>query len=144
MHALRDAILGSIFVTNGTTQIVKATVAESLLGPDPLAPAATNVGYPEYFNRPALYLEGVTSIEFLNAQGPANPFDIRPLDLAKLHSLMHVSSTTRSSAKMAARASTANNQRRSRTIKSSRPNRPGKVLHITRSAMSLMVSSVTR
>ncbi|MBX3420874.1 MAG: tandem-95 repeat protein [Pirellulaceae bacterium] len=83
MHALRDSILGSIFVTNGTTQIIKPTIAESLMGPDPGAPStALSFGYPEYFNRPALYLEGVTNIQFLNRGGTfPNPFDIRTLDL---------------------------------------------------------------
>ncbi|RMF42904.1 MAG: tandem-95 repeat protein, partial [Planctomycetota bacterium] len=82
MHALRDAILGSIFVTNGTTQQVRATVAQSLLGPDPGAPPSSQTQfYPEYYNRPAVYLEGVTNIQYINTIGPGNPFDIRPLDL---------------------------------------------------------------
>ncbi|GIX00191.1 MAG: hypothetical protein KatS3mg111_3523 [Pirellulaceae bacterium] len=82
MHAVRDAILGSIFVTNGTTQHVRATVAQSLLGPVSGAPANINSGiYPEYYNRPAVYLEGVNNIVFANAAGGGNPFDIRPLDL---------------------------------------------------------------
>ncbi len=83
MHALRDSILGSMLVTNGTTQIVNATIAESLLGPDPLAPASTGFGYPEYFNRPALYLEGVNNVQYLNVIGGGNPFDIRTLDLGE-------------------------------------------------------------
>lgn len=82
MHALRDSILGSIFVTNGTTQIVNATIAESLMGPDPNAPPSSfGFGYPLYFNRPALYLEGVTNIQYQNTVGWTNPFDIRTLDL---------------------------------------------------------------
>jgi Bacterial Ig domain/Bacterial pre-peptidase C-terminal domain/Dockerin type I domain/GEVED domain len=90
MHALRDAILGSMLVTNGTTQVVTATIAESLLGPDPAAPVSGGGitgggigGYPEYFNRPALYLEGVNNIQYLNAIGGGNPFDIRTLDLGE-------------------------------------------------------------
>ncbi len=84
MHALRDAILGSIFTTNGTTQQVRATVAESLLGPDPGAPATEDSQfYPEYYNRPAVYLEGVTNIQYINTIGGGNPFDIRPLDLGE-------------------------------------------------------------
>ncbi len=63
MMALRDAILGSMFVTNGTTQQVKATVAESLLGPVAAAPPNPSFGRPNYFNRPALYLQGVTNIQ---------------------------------------------------------------------------------
>jgi subtilisin family serine protease len=84
MHALRDSILGSILVTNGTTQQVRATIAESLMGPDPGGPANTQFGllsYPEYFNRPAVYLEGVTNIQYLNSIGGGNPFDIRTLAL---------------------------------------------------------------
>ena len=63
IHAMRDSILGSIFVTNGTTQTITATVAQSLLGPDPGAPLQFSTGYPEYYNRPALYLEGVNHIQ---------------------------------------------------------------------------------
>jgi subtilisin family serine protease len=82
MHALRDSILGSILVTNGTTQIIRPTIAESLLGPDPGAPPTSDgLFYPEYFNRPAVYLEGATYVEFINTVGLANPFDIRTLDL---------------------------------------------------------------
>lgn len=78
LHSLRDSILGSIFVTNDSTQQVRATIAGSLLGPDPNAPpTSASFGYPEYYNRPALYLEGVTNIQMIGA----NPFDIRPLDL---------------------------------------------------------------
>ncbi len=86
MHALRDAVLGSIFVTNGTTQQVKATISESLLGPDPDAPADSTInffGYPEYFNRPALYLEGINNIQFLNTRGGGNPFEIQLVDLGE-------------------------------------------------------------
>ena len=85
MHALRDSILGSILVTNGTTQTITATVAESLLGPDPIAPpTSASLGYPEYFNRPALYLEGPTSLQWFDVPGGyANPFDIRQLDLGE-------------------------------------------------------------
>lgn len=83
MHALRDSILGSILVTNGTTQIVNATIAESLMGPDVNAPpTGFGFGYPLYHNRPALYLEGVTNIQYFNLiPTPGNPFDIRTLDL---------------------------------------------------------------
>jgi hypothetical protein len=81
MHALRDAILGSILVSNGSSHQVRATIAESLLGPYPFAPLFTQSGYPEYFNRPAVYLEGVTNIQFINTIGGGNPFDIRRIDL---------------------------------------------------------------
>ncbi len=83
MHALRDSILGSILVTNGTTQMVKATIARSLMGPDPLAVEGPIYSYPEYDNRPAVYLEGVTNIQFLNTVGGGNPFDIRTLALGQ-------------------------------------------------------------
>jgi hypothetical protein len=85
-HALRDAINASILVSNGTTHTIRATIAESLLGPDPFAaPTSISIGYPEYFNRPAVYLEGVTNINFVN--GPvgyaANPFDTRQIPLGE-------------------------------------------------------------
>lgn len=84
MHALRDSFLGSILVTNGTTQTITATVAESLLGPDPFAEETIPFNYPIYFNRPALYLEGVTNLQWIDtAGGQANPFDIRQLDLGE-------------------------------------------------------------
>ncbi|MCA9125525.1 MAG: tandem-95 repeat protein [Planctomycetales bacterium] len=86
MHALRDSILGSILVTNGTTQMIDVTVAESLLGPDPIAaPTSFSLGYPEYFNRPAVYLEGVTNMQWLDVPGGNGlPFDIRQLDLGEV------------------------------------------------------------
>ncbi len=84
VHALRDAVLASILVSNGTTQIIKATVAESLLGPDPFAPpSSATLGYPEYFNRPALYLEGVSNLQWIDVPTHSNPFDIRQLDLGE-------------------------------------------------------------
>ncbi|MEO8271841.1 MAG: hypothetical protein ABI557_19115, partial [Aureliella sp.] len=95
-HALRDSILSSILVTNGTTQVVTATVAASLLGPDPRAPDSDLFGYPQYFNRPAIYLEGVSNLQWQdynganqytidgrNSLGNSNPFDIRQLDLGE-------------------------------------------------------------
>ena len=78
MMLLRDSILGSMLVTNGTTQYVHATVAKSLLGPDLAAPLAASAGYPNYYNRPALYLEGPT-----NLQTSVAGFDIRSLDLGQ-------------------------------------------------------------
>ncbi len=78
MMGIRDGINGSILVTNGTTQQVRATVAQSMLGPVAGAPTQIQVGYPNYFNRPAVYLEGVTSI-----QTNSGPFDIRQLDLGE-------------------------------------------------------------
>jgi hypothetical protein len=58
MQSLRDSILGSILVTNGTTQNVRATVAPSLLAPIAGASQVARAGYPNYYNRPAVYLEG--------------------------------------------------------------------------------------
>jgi hypothetical protein len=81
MMALRDAVNGSIFVTNGTTQMVRATAAESLSGAFDGAPLQPSLGYPNYINRPALYLEGVTNIQFVNGAGGGNPFDIEALAL---------------------------------------------------------------
>ncbi len=105
VHALRDAVLGSILVTNGTTQNVTATVAMSLLAPgpqavlDPIANAnfapiffdaqplslANNPGL-NWANRPALYLEGVTNV-YYRAQrivGEGSGFwDIRRVDRAE-------------------------------------------------------------
>jgi hypothetical protein len=85
MHALRDSILSSILVSNGTTHTITATVAESMLGPDPFAPPTSfSYGYPEYFNRPAVYLEGVTTLEYLEGpRGYSNALDIRQLDLGE-------------------------------------------------------------
>ena len=80
MHALRDSILGSILVSNGTTQIIQATIAQSLLGPDPGAPPSSAGNfYPEYFNRASLYLEGPTALEYVGG----SPFDIRRLSLGE-------------------------------------------------------------
>ena len=92
MQALRDSLLGSILVSNGTTQQVRATVAQSLLGPDPAAPPSSATQfYPEYFNRPAVFLEGVTGIEYYEVDdqgyrttnGFNDPLDIRQLDLGE-------------------------------------------------------------
>ncbi|MEZ6135389.1 MAG: tandem-95 repeat protein [Pirellulaceae bacterium] len=84
MQSIRDSIFGSILMTNGTTQHVTATVAPSLLTPfggtvDPLS----STGYINYFNRPALYLEGVSNINFVNRVAGGNPFDIRRVDVAE-------------------------------------------------------------
>jgi hypothetical protein len=91
MHALRDSINSSLLISNGTTQTITATVAESLLGPDPFAPDSRfSIGYPEYFNRPALYLEGVSTLQWQDfpldntVLGFLNPFDIRQLDLGEI------------------------------------------------------------
>lgn len=81
--ALRDSILGSVLVTNGTTQQIRATVGESLDGIVASAPLIASAFYPNYYNRPALYLEGPTNIQFVNNNGGGNPFDIRQLDLGQ-------------------------------------------------------------
>ncbi|MFO1062598.1 MAG: choice-of-anchor L domain-containing protein [Pirellulales bacterium] len=83
LEGLRDSILGSILVTNGTTQHITATIAPALLAPDTTAlPSGATPGYPNYYNKPALYLEGATAITFINAQGGGNPFNIRRVDAA--------------------------------------------------------------
>ncbi|MDZ4850413.1 MAG: tandem-95 repeat protein [Pirellulaceae bacterium] len=101
VHALRDAVIGSILVTNGTTQNVTATVAMSLLAPSVLGfvePTPAVIFTPSYFdalpfalvnnrglnwaNRPALYLEGVTNIYFRGARG-GRPWDVRRVDRAE-------------------------------------------------------------
>jgi hypothetical protein len=84
MHAMRDSILSSMLVSNGTTQQVNVTIAASLLGPDPDAPAQSSFGYPLYFNRPAVYIEGATTLQWQDGpNGYGNPFDIRQLDLGE-------------------------------------------------------------
>lgn len=81
MHAFRDAVLASAFVTNGTTQQVTATIAPSMLGPDPGAPLDWQFSYPEYYNRPALYLEGVNDVQGFVRTNPGLPFDVRVVSL---------------------------------------------------------------
>ena len=84
MHALRDSLLSSILVSNGTTQQINVTIAASLLGPDPVAPEDSSFGYPLYFNRPAVYIEGATQLQWQDGPvGNGNPFDIRQLDLGE-------------------------------------------------------------
>ena len=84
MHAMRDSLLSSILVSNGTTQQINVTIAASLLGPDPVAPAQARFGYPLYFNRPAVYIEGATQLQWQDGpNGNSNPFDIRQLDLGE-------------------------------------------------------------
>ncbi len=77
MHAIRDAILGSKLVINGTTQTVVPTVARSLEGALPNAPTLTSSGYPNYYNRPAVYIEGPTEL------GISGAFLTRQLDLGQ-------------------------------------------------------------
>jgi large repetitive protein len=76
IQSMRDSIFGSVLVTNGTTQRVRATVAPSLLAPDAGAVVTESTGYINYFNRPALYLEGVSNINLGGA------FDVRRVDIA--------------------------------------------------------------
>ena len=83
MMAMRDSVLGSILVTNGTTQQIRATVAESMLGPTLSFTPSASFGYVNTFDRPALYLEGVTNIQFQNAGGNGNPFIIGQLPLGQ-------------------------------------------------------------
>lgn len=83
MMAMRDSILGSILVSNGTTQQITATVAESTLGPVAGVSTQTIFGYANFYNRPALYLEGVTSVQTVDV-GNGSPFTIRRLDLGEV------------------------------------------------------------
>ncbi|MGN6133033.1 MAG: PPC domain-containing protein, partial [Aureliella sp.] len=87
MMAMRDSILGSVFVTNGTTQQIRATVSDSLLGPTPGFTPGTfgngTTGYVNFYNRPALYLEGVTNVQFVNSVGNSNPFTIMQVPLGQ-------------------------------------------------------------
>ncbi len=83
MMLLRDSILGSPFVTNGTTQTITATVGASLLGPLETLSPAFGTRYPNWFDRPALYLEGVNNIQFENFQNVGNPFEIQQISLGQ-------------------------------------------------------------
>ncbi len=85
VQSMRDSIFGSILTTNGTTQHVTATVAPSMLLPDdPPADQVSSIGYVNFFNRPALYLEGVSNINYVNRNGLSLvPFDIRRVDVAE-------------------------------------------------------------
>lgn len=81
LQSMRDSIFGSILVTNGTTENIKATVAPALTGR--LSDAASGrTGYINFYLSPALYLEGVSNINFVNRNGGGNPFDIRRVDVA--------------------------------------------------------------
>jgi hypothetical protein len=88
IHALRDAINGSILVTNGTTQRIEATVAMSLLAPiqDLLAVSGSdgtleNQSPLNWANRPALFLEGPANI-YYRGERQNNIWDIRRVDRA--------------------------------------------------------------
>ncbi len=73
--AMRDSILGSKHVINGTTQMIVPTVAKSLDGLITGSATQASAGYPNYYNRPSLYLEGPTQIAV------GGPFDTRQLAL---------------------------------------------------------------
>lgn len=86
--AMRQAVLGSILVTNGTTQNVRATMAMSTLPPI-IFPQIDPVGgelpirdrflgeeTQDWANRPALFLEGITGVYFVGGTGTF-PFDVR-------------------------------------------------------------------
>lgn len=93
VHALRDAVMGSILVTNGTTQNVTATVGMSLLPPVPeilgtLPTGAlfersylTNAPGLNWANRPALFVEGLSNVYFRGQRG-FNPWIIQRIDKA--------------------------------------------------------------
>ena len=72
LQSIRDSIQGSIFVTNGTSQFMNVQVAPSLNGRDTDAPFAPDA---IFYNAPALYIEGLSNIEYDNQPGtPPNPF----------------------------------------------------------------------
>src|SRR5690606_7877929 len=74
MQSMRDSIMGSILVTNGTTQNVRATVSASLLPEIGNPGIGPSTALPNYYNRPALFLEGVTNIVWDDNNGPVqNP-----------------------------------------------------------------------
>ena len=81
LQSIRDSIFGSILVTNGSTDSVRATVAPSVLG----RLNDANSGRPGYINfylSPALYLEGISNINFVNQNGAGNPFLITRVDVS--------------------------------------------------------------
>ena len=81
LQSMRDSIFGSILVTNGSTDSIKATVAPALTGR--LSDAASGrPGYINFYLSPALYLEGISNINFVNRIAGGNPFDIRRVDIA--------------------------------------------------------------
>ncbi len=81
LQSMRDSIFGSILVTNGTTENIRATVAPALTGT--LAHRTTGrPGYINFYLSPALYLEGISNLNFVNRSGGGNPFDIRRVDIA--------------------------------------------------------------
>ncbi|MFK7738454.1 MAG: tandem-95 repeat protein [Pirellulaceae bacterium] len=84
VQSIRDSVHGSILTTNGTTQTVKATVSASFLPQNSNIGPGPNPGYINYFNRPAVYLEGVSNVTWADNNGPNfNPFDIRRVDAAE-------------------------------------------------------------
>ncbi len=96
LQGLRDSILGSVLVTNGTTQNITATIAMSTLGPANIpANAGTAPNFPNYTeflsfnvpnyaNRPALYLEGVSNLYYQPGQvNNGGIWDIRRVDRAE-------------------------------------------------------------
>lgn len=81
MQSIRDSIYGSILVTNGSTDSIRATVAPSILGR--LSDAASgSPGYINFYLSPALYLEGISNINFVNQNGGGNPFSISRVDVS--------------------------------------------------------------
>ncbi|MDX1924959.1 MAG: DVUA0089 family protein [Pirellulaceae bacterium] len=81
LQSMRDSIFGSVLVTNGSTDSVRATVAPSLLGRLSDANSA-NPGYINFYLSPALYLEGISAVNFVNQNGGGNPFLISRVDVA--------------------------------------------------------------
>lgn len=108
MHAMHNSILSSMLVSNGTTQQVNVTIAASLLGPNSDAAGEDDSGYPLYFNRPAVYIEGATTLQWQDEPTGMEILSIFGGSIWARPPFKHSSSTTRSSVPMAGRVSTAN------------------------------------
>lgn len=81
LQSIRDSIFGSILVTNGSTDHIRATVAPSLQGRLNDGLTASR-GYLNFHSSPALYLEGISNINFVNQNGGGNPFIFQRVDVA--------------------------------------------------------------
>ncbi len=81
LQSMRDSIFGSILVTNGSTDTVRATVAPSVFGR--LSDATTgSAGYINFYLSPALYIEGISNVNFVNQVAGGNPFTISRVDVS--------------------------------------------------------------
>ncbi len=81
LQSIRDSIFGSILVTNGTTDNVTATVAQSLRSTVAQGQLISS-GYLNFSPAPALYLEGISNINWIDRNGGGRPFNIERVDVA--------------------------------------------------------------